>query len=158
MFPALTRALRTTSISSPHLSSIASISNFETLKSTALRTRAKMSTPTKPVQYEWLCVMPDQADALPRRLAVRENHLVHMKSLSDGGKVSYGGIMLARPTLPSETPIPFAGSALILLASSKEEAIATLKADPYSAGNVWDWDRAEIYPFRTALRGPVPSS
>ncbi|KAF8458826.1 hypothetical protein BGX38DRAFT_1063544, partial [Terfezia claveryi] len=105
-----------------------------------------MSTSTEPVKYEWLCVMPDQADALPRRLAVREKHLVNMKSLSDAGRISYGGIMLDRPTHPSETPIPFAGSALILLASSFEEAIATLKADPYTAGNVWDWDKAEIYP------------
>jgi len=64
--------------------------------------------------------------------------------------------MLDRPTLPTETPIPFAGSALILLAASKEEAIATLKADPYTAGNVWDWEKAEIYPVGAPqLTGPA---
>ena len=62
--------------------------------------------------------------------------------------------MLDRPILPSETAIPFAGSALILVASSKEEAIATLKADPYTAENVWDWDKAEIYPVGAQVEAP----
>lgn len=53
--------------------------------------------------------------------------------------------MLAHPPGPEETPLPFKGSTLVLLAATREEAVAVLKADPYTEGNVWDWERAEIY-------------
>lgn len=37
-------------------------------------------------------------------------------------------------------------------AESKEEVVKVLKEDAYTENDVWDWEKVEIYPFRTAVR------
>ncbi|KAF8475025.1 hypothetical protein BDZ91DRAFT_712150 [Kalaharituber pfeilii] len=129
----------------------------------AFTQRANMSTegsaapPSAPIKYEWLCIMPDKEDALPRRLKVREEHLKGINKLHADGFIAFGGILLDRPIQEGETP-GFKGSAMVALAASKEEVLAVLKADPYTKEDVWDWDKVEIYPFRTAIRAPMPYS
>lgn len=50
-----------------------------------------------------------------------------------------------------KTP-PIIGSAMLAYAESKEEVLEKLKNDVYSKEEVWDWDRVQIWPFRSAIR------
>jgi hypothetical protein len=47
------------------------------------------------------------------------------------------------------------GSALVIVASSKEEVIERLKSDIYGSSGVWDIDKAQIWPFRSAIRSSL---
>ena len=42
--------------------------------------------------------------------------------------------------------LDFWGSTLVMKAESKEKVIETLKADPYTKADVWDWDKVSIAP------------
>ena len=37
--------------------------------------------------------------------------------------------------------LDFWGSTLVMKAESKEKVLETLKADPYTKSDVWDWDK-----------------
>lgn len=41
---------------------------------------------------------------------------------------------------------------MVCLAASKEEVLARLRRDVYVTGGVWDLDRAQVWPFRSAIR------
>jgi uncharacterized protein len=58
---------------------------------------------------------------------------------------------MSSPPVEGETP-PMIGSALIVVASTKEEVIERLKNDIYSTSGVWDVDNAQIWPFKSAIR------
>lgn len=46
--------------------------------------------------------------------------------------------------------LDFWGSTLVMKAESKEKVIETLKADPYTKADVWDWDKvSEHRPIET---------
>lgn len=49
----------------------------------------------------------------------------------------------------------FAGSALVVSASSKEEVLEKLKKDVYAENEVWDFEKAQIYPFKCAIRKAI---
>jgi hypothetical protein len=42
---------------------------------------------------------------------------------------------------------------MVAYAASKEEVIEKLKKDVYSQNEVWDWEKVQIYPFRSAVGG-----
>lgn len=44
------------------------------------------------------------------------------------------------------------GSVMIAHAATKEEVIERLKKDIYTTSGVWDWDKVQIYPFKSAVR------
>lgn len=50
-----------------------------------------------------------------------------------------------------KTP-PIIGSVMLAHAESKEEVLRKLKEDVYTKEEVWDWDKVQIYPFRSAIR------
>ena len=56
-----------------------------------------------------------------------------------------------------ETP-PIIGSAMLAYAETKEEVIQSLKSDIYSESEVWDWDKVQIWPFRSAIRSDLSAS
>lgn len=62
------------------------------------------------------------------------------------------GAMLERPLKPEDKMPPAIGSAMLCQGDSKEEVLERLKADLYTIEGVWDWSKAQIYPFRTAVR------
>ncbi|KAI4122104.1 MAG: hypothetical protein LQ347_006624 [Umbilicaria vellea] len=47
------------------------------------------------------------------------------------------------------------GSVMLALAESKEEVLQALKRDIYCTSGVWDWDKVQIHPFKTAVRKPL---
>ena len=61
---------------------------------------------------------------------------------------------MSSPPVEGETP-PMIGSALLIVASSKEEVIEKLKSDIYGTSGVWDVDKAQIWPFRSAVRSSI---
>ncbi|TVY13596.1 hypothetical protein LARI1_G006340, partial [Lachnellula arida] len=63
-----------------------------------------------------------------------------------------GGAIL--DSVPKEgEALSFKGSAMVCLASSKEEVLEMLKRDVYTENEVWDFSK--IYPFKCAFRYPV---
>ena len=61
------------------------------------------------------------------------------------------GAMLEEPPKEGETP-KMKGSAMLIGANTREEVIERLKNDVYVKGSVWDWDKVQIIPFKSALR------
>lgn len=59
--------------------------------------------------------------------------------------------MLAEPFKEGETP-KMTGSCMLIAAKTKEEVIERLKRDVYVTGQVWDWEKVQIHPFKSAVR------
>lgn len=54
---------------------------------------------------------------------------------------------------PEEGKTPsFKGSVMLAEAETEEEVVAALKRDVYTTGEVWDWSKVQIMPFKSALR------
>jgi uncharacterized protein len=62
------------------------------------------------------------------------------------------GALLSRPQEASDTVPPIVGSAMLAYAESKEAVLQRLKEDLYTKEDVWDWDKVQIWPFRSAVR------
>lgn len=59
-----------------------------------------------------------------------------------------GGAYLSNvPDGDCEIPA-FLGSIVLAQARTKKEVLDALKADVYSEGEVWDWEKVQIYPVR----------
>ncbi|KAF1810218.1 hypothetical protein P152DRAFT_460726 [Eremomyces bilateralis CBS 781.70] len=102
---------------------------------------------------EWLVILPDQENALERRLEVRPKHFAGLKPGIESGFWLMGGALLSsHPPPDSKDPPPMVGSALLARAATQEELLEKLKADPYTVGQVWDWNKVQIYPFKSAIR------
>jgi hypothetical protein len=63
------------------------------------------------------------------------------------------GAMLEEPIQEGSTAPPkMKGSAMLVGARTREEVVERLKRDVYVTGGVWDWDKVQIIPFKSALR------
>ncbi|KAK6358869.1 hypothetical protein TWF696_000049 [Orbilia brochopaga] len=107
-----------------------------------------------PTENEWLVILPDKPDAVERRLAVRSEHLAAATARVKAGVINFGGIMLHDHPVEGETP-KFKGSIMLLQVPTKEDVVEIIKGDKYVENDVWDLDKMEIHPFRTALRKAV---
>ena len=67
------------------------------------------------------------------------------------GDVVLGGSFMSDVPKEGETP-PMIGSALLVVASTKEEVLELLKNDIYTKSGVWDMNNVQIWPFRSAVR------
>jgi len=105
-------------------------------------------------KYEWLIMVPDHPNALDKRLGARQQHLKDVTPHHQAGAVPLGGAWLAEQPKEGETP-QMLGSALIVVAATKEEVIERLKNDIYTKSGVWDVDNAQIWPFKTAVRSSL---
>ncbi|RPA97924.1 hypothetical protein L873DRAFT_1689321 [Choiromyces venosus 120613-1] len=111
---------------------------------------------TAPEKTEWLCILPDQANGgLERRLKVRAEHLEGVKKNQEAGFANFGGVFLNEPAQEGKD-LSFKGSIIVATGVNKEAVIEVLKQDVYSKNDVWDWEKAEIYPFKTAIASPLP--
>ncbi|KAL5405031.1 hypothetical protein PMIN03_008744 [Paraphaeosphaeria minitans] len=108
-----------------------------------------MASSTAPLQ-EWLVIVPDFEGALEKRLAVRGEHLTEVKK-DDERFWLWGGAMLEEPITEGQAP-KMKGSAMLIGANSREEVVERLKKDVYVKGEVWDWTKVQIIPFKSALR------
>ncbi|KAF4259178.1 hypothetical protein KXW98_000156 [Aspergillus fumigatus] len=101
-------------------------------------------------KHEFLCILPDKPDALAKRLEVRSSHLEGVKPLVADGVITMGGAMLESHS--TEGTPSFKGSAMLLMAESEEQAKELLSKDIYVRSGVWDLEKAQIIPFKSAVR------
>ncbi|KAG0041427.1 hypothetical protein BGZ83_001826 [Gryganskiella cystojenkinii] len=84
------------------------------------------------------------ADALKRRLSVRETHLVGARALKKDGTLQLGGALLTDHTESGK----MIGSIMIFNAENIQEVKDLVEKDQYVKGKVWG--KYDIYPFRQA--------
>lgn len=77
------------------------------------------------------------AQALDRRLAVRQDHIKLGDQLREQGKVLYGVAML-------DEDLKMIGSVYVVNMETREEVDAYLTTEPYVIGNVWQ--KIEVLP------------
>ena len=82
------------------------------------------------------------ADALQRRLAVREKHLETVRKLKADGRFIEGGAIL-------DEQGKMIGSVVFVTFPSRAELDTWLNNDPYVTGKVWQ--KIEIKPFRCVI-------
>ena len=106
--------------------------------------------------HEYLVRVPDHPNSLPNRLAVRPTHLKALKPLIDDGTVVFGGATLATEFRPegakAEAGPEMTGSVMLVKFESAEKAREWMRSDAYAKEGVWDVEKAEITPFRCAVR------
>jgi uncharacterized protein len=78
-------------------------------------------------------------------------HLEKVQAEHKAGFFVLGGAYMSSPPKEGETP-PMIGSALIAVAETKEEVLDRLRSDVYTTSGVWDVDKVQIWPFRSAIR------
>ncbi|KAF2201998.1 hypothetical protein GQ43DRAFT_393060 [Delitschia confertaspora ATCC 74209] len=106
---------------------------------------------TKATQ-EWLVIAPDFNGALENRLKVRDQHIAGLKADPEDFWL-WGGAMLEEPIKEGTSgPPKMKGSCMLIGADTKEQVLERLKKDVYVEGKVWDWERVQIIPFKSALR------
>ena len=92
-------------------------------------------------QYLLLANDYKDADALNRRMNVREKHLARVRVEKAEGRFIIGGAKLNEQG-------KMHGSMLVIIADNEEAARAWVNADPYSINKVWE--TVEILPFKVA--------
>ncbi|KAI4853673.1 hypothetical protein E4T44_00688 [Aureobasidium sp. EXF-8845] len=105
-------------------------------------------------KYEWMVILPDNVGALDKRMAVREQHLSAIKPAAESGFWVLGGAML-EDTPKESSPLKITGSVMMAVASSKEEVMEKIKSDIYADKGVWDMDKIQIFPFKSAIRSAL---
>jgi uncharacterized protein len=58
---------------------------------------------------------------------------------------------MAQPPVEGHAP-SMLGSTLIAVAETKEEVLDKIRSDVYAKEGVWDVEKVQIWPFRSAIR------
>lgn len=115
-----------------------------------------MSTTTPPPQkHEYLVILPDHPGVLQTRLSVRPQHISGVKPLAEAGTLLFGGAFFDAddvPTSDNSKGPQIKGTVLLAYAESKEEVLEQLKRDVYTESGVWNWEKVQIWGFKTAVR------
>ncbi|KAK4201463.1 hypothetical protein QBC40DRAFT_278261 [Triangularia verruculosa] len=116
-----------------------------------------MTSTEIPHKIEWLVVVPDFPGAHEKRLEVRPQHFGALRPAVDAGVFKMGGAVLNEPPQGADpAKFSFAGSTIVISASSREEIKELLRGDVYAKEGVWDVENAQMWPFLCAFRFPVP--
>ncbi|KAL2051582.1 hypothetical protein ABVK25_008244 [Lepraria finkii] len=102
-------------------------------------------------KHEWIVIIPDHEGMLPKRMEVRPDHLKALTPSVESGFWKLGGAMLEEVPKEGEGP-KMKGSVMLALAESKGEVLKALQEDIYYKSGVWDWEKVQIYPFKSAFR------
>ncbi|WYZ33992.1 hypothetical protein EsH8_I_000268 [Colletotrichum jinshuiense] len=103
------------------------------------------------VKSEFLCILPDKPNALAKRLEVRPTHLADCKGQTSAGNVVLGGAMFEEHPTEGKQP-SFKGSVIIYTVKDAEEAWELIRNDIYAKSDVWDLEKAQVIPFKSAVR------
>ncbi|KAJ2793438.1 hypothetical protein H4R20_006540 [Coemansia guatemalensis] len=97
-----------------------------------------------PAKYTFLVLIDDHtdADALSRRMSIRQAHLAEATRRRQAGILVSGGALL-----DSHERRTMVGSSLIIRAESEQQVLELLRADPYAVAGAWNLDTARIYPY-----------
>src|ERR1700722_16497022 len=93
-------------------------------------------------QYVVIAYDGEDADALDRRMAVRQAHLANVAPMVEAGRLKAGGAIL-------DDAGKMIGSVSILDFPDRAELDHWLAPDPYVTGKVWQ--KIEVMPFRLAV-------
>ncbi|AEO57079.1 hypothetical protein MYCTH_100127 [Thermothelomyces thermophilus ATCC 42464] len=100
-----------------------------------------------PKKMEWLVVVPDFPGAHEKRIAVRPQHFANLGPVKESGVFQMGGAVLNEvPTSSDPKDFSFAGSTIVVLASSREEIKEILRQDVYAKEGVWDVENVSRFP------------
>ena len=88
---------------------------------------------------QFLAIARDYADALDRRMAVREQHLARGNEMRDRGELLFAVAILDEDSR-------MIGSMYVLEVASRQQVDEWLKSEPYVTGNVWE--KIEVLPCR----------
>ncbi|KAH6604545.1 dimeric alpha-beta barrel [Trichoderma cornu-damae] len=102
-----------------------------------------MATSGAPRTFEFVLVIPDKPG--PQVRAKRLQHFSDMTpNLKDGWLKMGGGLLNEVPEDDDANKFDFAGSIMVLVAESKEDAINKIKDDIYVKAGVWDLEKVRI--------------
>ncbi|KAK4121330.1 hypothetical protein N657DRAFT_665613 [Parathielavia appendiculata] len=131
-------------------------SKYRGILTPLLRSRCSptMATKSEPKKMEWLVVIPDIPGAHEKRLAVRPQHFANLGPHKESGLFQMGGAVLndVPDSLNDPSKFSFAGSTIVMLASSREEIKEVLRQDVYAKSGVWDVENAQMWPLLCAFR------
>ncbi|KAK0514652.1 hypothetical protein JMJ35_003269 [Cladonia borealis] len=116
---------------------------------------SSMAAPTQR-KHEWIVILPDHEGVLEKRMQVRPEHLKALTPNVENGfwKLGVSGAILE--DVPKDGDgLRIKGSVLLALAESREEVVKALQEDVYYKSGIWDWDRVQIHPFKSAVRQPL---
>ncbi|KXT11765.1 hypothetical protein AC579_1643 [Pseudocercospora musae] len=119
-----------------------------------LSTRSFAATTIIMGKQEWICILPDGAGKLDARMKVRPQHLEGVKPKVASGLVVMGGATLDEPIKEGEG-LKINGSVMMVEADTREEVERAIKEDIYYKEGVWDADKVQIMPFKSAVREPL---
>jgi uncharacterized protein len=88
---------------------------------------------------QFLAIARDYADALERRMAVREAHLARGNEMRDRGELLFAVAILDEDSR-------MIGSLYVLDVASRQKVDEWLKSEPYVTGNVWE--KIDVLPCR----------
>ncbi|KAJ1971457.1 hypothetical protein H4R35_005247 [Dimargaris xerosporica] len=108
---------------------------------------------TSTAMHQYLVIAMDQTDgqALQRRLAARQTHLVGATAAHAAKQLLIGGAILSSDpaTTAANSNPTMVGSALIFQAESEAQVREWIEADPYVRKDVWG--DIKIFPFKVAV-------
>lgn len=130
------------------------------LRAIADRLQTGLLPPHTPTLYamaklnEYLVILPDLPGVLQKRLGLRAKHFARIEADTQAGIITFGGGLLKEHGKEGEPP-QVKGSTMTILAESEAAVWERVRSDEFAINGVWDVDRVEIYPFRTAIRLPL---
>ncbi|PLB38959.1 uncharacterized protein BDW47DRAFT_104008 [Aspergillus candidus] len=101
---------------------------------------------------EFICICPDKPGVVDKRIEVRPLHLEGMKPLVEAGEVVLGGAMFDHHPQEGESVPAFSGSMLLVRAENTDAVKQIIKNDIYTRSGVWDEEKVQIIPFKSAVR------
>lgn len=89
-------------------------------------------------------------------MCIRSTHFANLGKKVEKGEFKMGGAILDEVPQDDEPgSLKFAGSTVIVVAASKEEVLDHLKADVYVEAGVWDLEKVQMWPMKTAFRSAL---
>jgi len=102
-------------------------------------------------KQEWMAILPDKPNSLAHRMSVRAEHLAKVQPHVNSGLIVLGGASLDEPLQPGEGP-KINGSVMMAEADSIDDVWAWIKSDIYYTSGVWDTEKIQVFPFKSAIR------
>ncbi|KAF7563412.1 hypothetical protein G7046_g723 [Stylonectria norvegica] len=107
------------------------------------------------LRKEFLCILPDRPNVLSIRKQVKAAHYEGIQPLIAAGTLLIGGGMFHKHPVEGE-PASFKGSMIVYAAKDAEEVREIISKDVYATSGVWDVEKAQIIPYVSAIREPMP--
>ncbi|GAB5587972.1 hypothetical protein Unana1_02872 [Umbelopsis nana] len=112
------------------------------------KVRAFSTTVTNNMRFLFLVQDHTDADALSRRMSVRQEHLKEAVPDKRAGFILEGGAIL-----DSHDSKKMIGSSMLLEADSEQQVWDRLNRDIYATAKVWNMEKAQLIPVVDGFKG-----